>query len=190
MRFRERGRRGAQQIGRCRRDDNRCKRGDRDRQPEAGPQRPPYRHADRQPVQYHGTRQVVALHRQQRNAVDNCVNDQPQRRDDQHQHMGLVQGAVESAFDDNRESDAEYEEHGGQGSADLQGLGNDIDADDPGDRDEDEAVEHLSGDTMPAAQPVNDGAQQQGSNAENQVHKLWLRYAGSCGRRTVARIHD
>ena len=77
---------------------------------------------------------------------------------------------VQSAFENDREYDAECEEQDRQSATAAECLGNDVHRDDAGDRYEDEAVENLPRHGIAPAQRVHDGSREQGEDTESEQH--------------------
>ena len=84
--------------------------------------------------------------------------------------MGFMKRAVEVALDDNREHQAEQQKRDSVETSDLHRLGDNVDADNAGDGDENEAVKHLARRRPPLRKRIDKGPKNQGDYAQREGH--------------------
>ena len=99
------------------------------------------------------------------------MNDEAERRQRQHQGMRSVKGVVQLAFQKDRKSDAQGEEQDRQVAPAEQGIRDYVNGHKPGDRNKDEAIEHLSRDGMTPSERIHERACKERGNAEDQEHR-------------------
>ena len=132
-------------------------------------------------MQHNADRKLIAVpmvtfaRRHERNAVDSGMNDNAECGQHQDEPVRLRNRIVESVFEQYRESEAQQQEQDRQVSARADRFGNDMDENDPGNRDEHDPVEELPQRGTCAAEFVNDRPEQQGKDAQDQHRQSGFR---------------